>query len=641
MATVTSTLKMFDQITGPMQRITQALNLTISSMERMQKTAERNMTVDKSLIIAKQQLSSAEAAIRAEIDRANQSQREFNKTVNAGERGVARMLNSVKAMVATYLTFTGAQSVFNKTMGAAFQRQQLVDTLAARANSAEIGLEIYERVRKQALAANENVDRTLANTMQFMSNTMDPAKLEHLNMLAMRLQKLNPAEGIEGAGFALKELMSGDYTSIAERFNMSRTMLQNSAARNAGLKNDVDGFIKGMDQLLNQQKMTQDAFERMLDSPASRWARAVNRFQDNMANAGSRALKAFLPLIDLANKFFDSGKAEGFFDGLTAGLRVFADITARTAKFIYDNWDLVKAGLVGTGVVLSALLIQWTVGWVAASWPVLLVIAVITGLMWALNEFGVTTDQVIGYATGAFYGLAAAVGNHLTFMNNNIVAFAEFLANIFEHPVYAIQKLFYDMTRNVVGYFEGLINTILDGLNSTIERINQISGASISLIPRIDQSFIDQFKPEMPKGAVDLSAYRWDYQNIGEQMQKGYSAGLNFVNKFQDTLDKMQVFSVPAGMNQASFADSIASIGKVGEVGKIRDEVAISNEDLRLMREYAEQQNIQNFVTLQPQFSFGDTHIKQEGRTVDEIIGEINRQLEEGIASTARAAWNV
>ncbi|WP_348981617.1 hypothetical protein [Desulfitobacterium sp. LBE] len=45
----------------------------------------------------------------------------------------------------------------------------------------------------------------------------------------------------------MKELMSGDYTSIAERFNMSRTMLRNSAARKAGLEGDVEAFIKGMD----------------------------------------------------------------------------------------------------------------------------------------------------------------------------------------------------------------------------------------------------------------------------------------------------------------------------------------------------------------------------------------------------------
>ncbi|WP_103108429.1 hypothetical protein [Brevibacillus reuszeri] len=640
MATVTGTLKMFDAMSRPLRQITNSMNMMIKTMEQMQSATGKNINVDRTLALAKKQLQSAEASIGREIEKSTNLQQKFNRSVQEGDRGMSGMINSLKGMAAAYLTFEGARALFSSTLGKALERQQLVDTMAARMGSAEAALNVYERIRKQALAANEDVNKSLSNVQAFMSNTMNAGQLEELNMLAMRLSKLNPAEGIEGAAFAMKELLSGDYTSIVERFNMGRSLIQNSAALKAGKMGNMEGFIKGMDELLDKQQMTEESFRRMLDSPASRWQRVVNTFKDNMTQAGLMGMKAFSPVIELINKGFDSGKFQSFFSGLGAGMQVFASIVERISTFIYDHLDIIKRLLVSIGFVIAAVTTQWAVGWAVANWPILAVIAAITTLLWILDKLGITTDEVIGYVAGAFYGLGAAVSNQLAFMNNQIVAFAEFLANIFNHPVYAIQKLFYDMVRNVVGYFESMINTIVDGINTTIERINAISKASIAVIPRVDQSFIDQFKPEMPTGATDLSAYRWDYKNIGEQMKNGYSAGFNLANKFQKTFDKMQVFSVGPGMNAAA-SSNIANIGKVGEVGKIRDSVDISSEDLKIMRELAEQRWIQNnTVTLTPTIRIEGTTITKEA-DADTIIARINQALEEQIASSGRAVLSV
>src|SRR5690606_39743897 len=44
----------------------------------------------------------------------------------------------------------------------------------------------------------------------------------------------------------------------------------------------------------------------------------------------------------------------------------------------------------------------------------------------------------------------------------------------------------------------------------------------------------------------------------------------------------------------------VKKVGKVGSVGRIEDEVDISQENIKLMRELAEMKAIQNFVTLTP-----------------------------------------
>ncbi|MBK1678724.1 hypothetical protein CKO38_19225, partial [Rhodospirillum rubrum] len=165
----------------------------------------------------------------------------------------------------------------------------------------------------------------------------------------MRLAKLNPTEGLEGAAFSLKELLSGDYTSISERFNISRSMLKDSEARLAGMRGDVDGFIKGMDKMLDQQNLTEEAFEKMLDSPAAKWNRAIQTFKFNMASAGESGLQSLAPLFDKINAGFDSGQYQSTFDMLSWGIQAtvqsfmwFLDAATQVYTFMSTNWPLLQ-----------------------------------------------------------------------------------------------------------------------------------------------------------------------------------------------------------------------------------------------------------------------------------------------------------
>lgn len=640
MATVTATLKMFDAMTRPLQKITQGMNLAISAMEQMQRSADRNINIDRTLAVAKQQLAAAEASIRAEIERSTMMQDRFNRSVQNGESGISRMLNGAKALVATYLGLEAAKSVFTNTVGAAMEQQGLIDTLAARLGSADAAIDVFNRIKKQAIDTNQNVTQALSGVNAFLSNTTNPIQLEQLYRMAVRLSKLNPAEGFEGAAFAMKELMSGDYQSIVERFNIGRAAVQNSEALKAGKSGNIEAFIAGMDKLLTQQQLSEETFRRMLDAPAERWQRTVNRFKQNMVETGRAALDVFLPAMDAINKAFDSGKAQGFFTGLSAGLQVFANTVAQASVFAMNHLDELKAGLLFLGAVAVGVGAQWLVTWGIANWPILAIGAAIAGLMYLLNRFGISTQDIVGSVVGVFYTLGAAINNIIAYVWNYLVSFAEFLGNVFTNPVYAIQKLFYDMAENVTGFFGDMINKIIDGINWAINKMNQLVGTSVATLNHIDKATIAALKPEKPAGAVDFSGYKIAFKNIDGQFSKGYAAAAAFINKINSTFDAAKVYSMPPGL-KAESAQRIANIGSVGEVGRIRDTVDISSEDLKTMRELAEMKSIQNFVTLQPQLTFGDMHIKREGRPVREIIAEINRELQEEITSSARMLLNV
>lgn len=629
MTTVSSTLKMFDAMSGPLKSITQGMNLMIGTMQKMQSAANQNHNVDKMLITAKNHIAQAEAQIQQAIEQSTNEQNRFNRAVNNGKRETDGLLGGLKGIAAAYLSFQGARELLGATLGGAMQQQQMLDTISARAGNTALGNAIYDTISRQALRLGQNVDQALSGTMSFMSNTMDPKQLAEINMLATRLSKLNPAEGLEGAAFSLKELMSGDYTSIVERFNMSRSLVRDSAARKSGMAGDIPGFIKAMDDLLNKQNMTKKALEDMLESPAAKWQKAVNTFQFNLAQTGRLGLQSLQPLIDFINEGFESGKFQPFFDALTIGLKMFADVSATTGQFIIENLDLIRAVLLAIGIVLAGLAIQWLISWVVAAWPVFAVIGAIAGLLYVLDLLGISTDQVVGFVMGTFYTMFAYLWNQIAFLYNPILAFAEFLVNVFIDPVYAVKKLFYDLVKNVVDYFGNMINGITGKIDWLIGKLNDVAGTNIGVIGTIDSSWVENLKPEKDSNVVDFSKYRMEMKDLGAAFDTGYEKGAGFIASAANALKNFDLKG-PGAIP--------TNIDKVNEVGKIKDTVDISSEDLKIMRELAEMKNIQNFVTLTPKVSVRTGPINK-GADIDEVVERITKAMEMEITSTAQGVY--
>lgn len=647
MATVQSSLKLFDAMTRPLQNITQGMNMMISTMHQMQAATDKNVNIDKTLTAAKQRIAAAEADIRQAIDQANAAQQKFNRSVEKGDNIAGDLRSTIGELTAVYMSFEAARSAWDSTVVGAMQQQQVLDTLSARAGSEAIGGAIFDQITKQALKFGQNVDEALSGTMSFMSNTLDPKKLADMNMLAMRLAKLNPAEGLEGAAFSMKELLSGDYTSIVERFNMGRSMIQNSEALKAGKAGDLDGFIKGMGKLLDQQNMTQEAFEKMLDSPAAKWQKIIETFRFQLAQAGADGLAALAPLFDLFNSSMDSGKFDPFFKVLNAGLWLVGNLlygAAQAGMFFYgvavEYWPFIlgilaaiayiylPAMVTGLWAMVAPLYAQ-AAAWLVAYWPILLVGAAIGGLIFTLIKMGVTADQMVGIVVGVFYMLYAAIHNTFALIYNTLLAFVEFFANLFIDPVYAVQKLFYDLSKNISDYFWNAINGIIDGINWVTEAINKIAGTEIGLISKVDTSAMEALKPTSSKDVFDLSKFRMNQLDYSGSFDKGYRSGQGMVNKVTSALDG---FQLPGGKVD------IPNVDRVGSVGKIDDTVDISSEDLKMMRELAEMKSIQNFVTLTPTVQVTTGDVRQDS-DIDTIIARIETVLTEQIASSAQGVY--
>ncbi|APB77379.1 flagella biosynthesis chaperone FliJ [Paenibacillus polymyxa] len=581
-------------------------------------------------------LQAALARIEALEQKINQLQDQLNRRLREGGRNSEGMLSNLRNIAAAYVSIAAAKSLFENVMGGAMEQQQMISTFVARSGSEALGNAIYDAITKQALAAGQDVQQALSGTMSFMSSTLDPKQLAQLNKLSMRLAKLNPMEGLEGAAFSMKELLSGDYTSIVERFNIGRGTIKNSDALKAGKAGDIEGFIKGMDKLLVQQNLSEKAFSKMLDSPAAKWQKLVNTFKFNLAQAGNAAVNAFAPLFDVINKAFASGQFDQFFGSIQAGMSMIAQVTSSVVQFLINNWDLVKNTLLVLGVVAAAVAVGFAVDWIIAVWPLALIVAGIIAIITILNKFGISTGQVVAFVVGVFYAMFAQLNNWIAGFWNVILDFVEFFANIFIDPVYAIKKLFYDLWNDIGKYFVDLINKMVDGLNWLIEKTNSITGSTISAIQYMKMEDGPQ-KPTTDKDVLDFSKYRMQSMDVLKAFNSGKTAANDLTKSISNFSLKgtAQPYTVPKMPKQNG---NIGNVGKVGKVGKIEDKVDISSEDLKVMRDIAEMKSIQNFVTLTPtvQVKTGDIN---NGADVDTIIKKIGDHLEEQFVSTAQGVY--
>jgi len=621
------------------------------------------------------QLAEALRRIEQLEERINQLQGQLNNRIRDGGHAAGGLLSNLQGILATYLSIQGLQSLLKSTVGGAMVQQQMVDTFSARAGSEELGAAIYNKIVEQALALKQDVNDALTGTMSFVSNTMDPTQLAQLNKLAMRLQKLNPFENLEGAAFSMKELLSGDYTSIVERFNIGRTTIKNSDALKAGKAGDIDGFIKGMDKLLNQQNMSEKAFEKMLDSPAAKWQGIINRFKYSLAEAGQGGLKAFEPLFDKLEKAFESGKLDSFFRTLQAGLTIFASMMSSAVDGALKFWDIMKsnpeiatAAMVASGLILIGLLwamvapvVAQAIAWAAAYWPVYLIAIAIGIVVAALLYLGVTGQQIVGSVVGYFYFLYATIYNIIADVWNLFAVLAEFLVNLFIDPVYAIKKLFYDLNMMFLGNMANMltaaesfaggfmkvvlegVNGIIKGLNWMVEAMNKLPGVDIPTAKLFDvdnvHAMSDGIKSMMSKLEAPTSdknvyrAARMQQMDLASSFSKGYKVGEGMFNKLEDTARKIDGF----GKDQKGDG-KLPNIDKVGTVGSIGDTVDISSEDLKVMRDLAEMKAIQNFVTLTPTVHVTTGPVTKDV-DVDEVIEKIVHKSTSEIESSAQGLF--
>jgi len=357
-------------------------------------------------------------------------------------------------------------------------------------------------------------------------------------------------------------------------------------------------------------------------------------------------------------------------------------------EWMLANWPLVQPILIAIAAVFLASIIAqlyvMAAAWLASMGPILLIVGIIALVIFVLQLCGATMEQIVGAIFGGLMAVFAVLWNKVAAIWDLIASFAEFFINLFIDPVYAVKKLFYDLTmfvlngfygmlRGVEGFGAGFTDMILSAvnfgiksLNRLIEQLNKLPGVQIGTVglieaPENKHALSDKLKammddiqaPVSDKNVVHLK--RMDRMDIGNAAAAGYDAGAKFGAKLDQLGDKFKAGSAkkeqplfpdlpgaerkgqeyPPGSGQAGTGSTGYAAGPAG-MGS--DSVSLSGEDMTILRDLAEMKAVSHYTTLTPTVQVTTGPISQY-IDVEEMIRKINQAMLTEIASSARGVY--
>lgn len=573
-------------------------------------------------------------------------------------RGASRVQNawsSAGSMIRSVLTALGARKVIelsdsvistNARLNLITDSGQTVEDLRAdimasaqrsRADYLDTAAAVAQ-LRSNAGAAFGSNDETIAfleqvNKMFVIGGASASAQAGAMTQLtqamaagALRGDELNSIlEAAPGIARAIEKYMGiaeGSIKSVAEQGLVTAGVVKNA--------------------LFDMADETNAKFESMPKTYAQVWTQ--------IKNAG---LSAFSGVLTRLNEFLNSGTGTALVNSILSGINIIAggiswllDLITGVGSFVTQNWDIIQPILVAAvpaalAVIIASMVlwgitsVQAAVATITAMSPIILValaIGAAIGVVIAIAmKMGATFDQVCGFIGGLIYGIGAAFHNTGAWIYNTAMSVTDFLMNCFIHPIYSINKLFYDFGTGVIDIISGIAKAIDSVFGTNL--YGALQGARNLMTQMLGE------KPENYRETVKMEMIP-----VEQAMKNGYSAGQGIGQGITDTIGDLFSFNTsdPFGTSNMtdafSFALDGANIGSLGEVGKINTEVNIADEDIKLMKDVAEMRYVQNFVTLQPSISMSATVTKDAD--FDAFYDQFGQRLTEEIESDAEGVYS-
>lgn len=595
-----------------------------------------------------------------EIDQNTQAQAQFNQTVSNASGGFDGLISKVTRLAAAYLSVQTAgkaldlsdeltqttarlnlmndqlqttPELFNMIYASARNTHApLLDTAdaiakmgnnagAAFSSNAEL-VAFMEQVNKQFVIGGASAEEQ-ANAMMQLSQSMASGALrgDELNSILEAAPEI--ARSIETSmGWA-----EGSIKSYAEEGVVTAQVVKES--------------------LLNMADETNAMFESM---PLT--------FSQAMTDIQSSTIVVFQPFLQRLNEIANSEAFQAFVNGAIEALAVLAgvvlevfDFMAECASFVADNWSVISPIIYGiiaalavyvaisaivatvNGVIAASQAVHAAASMMAAgatfvqtaaqyglnaalaacpiTWIIVLIIALIA-IIFAVcqaiaNMTGVATSG-FGVICGAVATAGAFIGNIVIGLINTIIGigielynliatFANFFANVFNDPVGAIISLFSGMFDFILGIVQSaakLIDTVLG-----TDMSGAVAGFRETVANAVDDIVGDQVEVMTKLDASDYQLDRLDYSD-------SFDAGASWGDGVADAVSNFSLEDAfGGGTEMPNPADYSSQFGDMGDnLGSIADDTSgisdamdITSEDLKYLRDIAEQESVNRYTT--------------------------------------------
>ena len=268
-------------------------------------------------------------------------------------------------------------------------------------------------------------------------------------------------------------------------------------------------------------------------------------------------------------------------------------------------------------------------------WIIILIIALVAlfyAAVAAVNHFAGTSVSATGLICGAFMAALAFIGNIFVALWNlvvdvfvmiyNLVAtVANFIGNVFNDPVAAVARLFFDLADTVLSVLQALASAIDTIFGSNLA--GSVQGWRDSLGGWVDSTFGKGEEVMEKLNADDLKLGRFEY---GAAFDMGYEFGQGV----EDTIGGLFDFSAMDSLG----ADALDAYGlgntldgiygntgdTAGNTAAMSDALDIAEEDLAYMRDIAEREAINRFTTAEIKVEQQNTNYISQDTDLDGIM---------------------
>lgn len=268
-------------------------------------------------------------------------------------------------------------------------------------------------------------------------------------------------------------------------------------------------------------------------------------------------------------------------------------------------------------------------------WIIILIIALVAlfyAAVAAVNHFAGTSVSATGLICGAFMAALAFIGNIFVALWNlvvdvfvmiyNLVAtVANFIGNVFNDPVAAVARLFFDLADTVLSVLQALASAIDTIFGSNLS--GSVQGWRDSLGGWVDSTFGKGEEVMEKLNADDLKLGRFEY---GAAFDMGYEFGQGV----EDTVGGLFDFSAMDSLG----ADALDAYGlgntldgiygntgdTAGNTAAMSDALDIAEEDLAYMRDIAEREAINRFTTAEIRVEQQNTNYISQDTDLDGIM---------------------
>lgn len=322
---------------------------------------------------------------------------------------------------------------------------------------------------------------------------------------------------------------------------------------------------------------------------------------------------------------------------MSAKIGVMAALTGQTMA--------ATAAQMGYNGALYACPVVWIIVLIIALIAVIMAvcsaIAKMTGI--ANSGFGVITGGV-NVVIQFFKNLGLTVANIALGIGNAIAALASNMMTAFHNAICSVQSWFYNLLSTAL--------SVIEGICSALNKLPFVE---------FDYSGISSAADDYAAKASEAAGNKEDYQSISDAFNEGFTT----FDAFQDgwasdafnagaawgdgIADKVSNFSLSDVFGQtdipnvgdytSGFNDAIAnsgvgdSIGNIDDnTGKIRDSLEVSEEDLKYLRDIAEQEAINRFTTAEINVDMsGMQNTVNSGDDIDGFMTKLTDSVNEAV----------